>query len=110
MNNSGCVNKVILAGKITEDPYWLDGGKNKWLCFKLLTTEKRSSAKGETVQEELHQIKVHENCPSLSKIQLQVNDIIYLQGKIQTTAFVDGDNHKRYKTDVIANSIDQWEI
>lgn len=103
LNNSG-VNKVILVGQVAKQPRRHSFNGVQFLCFPLITQEfiKKNGQRIEHL--EFHQIKLP--IESLEEdFQFNKGDQVYIQGKIQTQQFVDEQNVKRYKTDIIANFI-----
>lgn len=103
--NAG-INKVMLAGKISKEPRLHNHNQERWLYFSLVTKEVIYSAKGDTDNEEVHQIRVEETNPALKRFELKKDDLVFVQGKLHTKAFVDAENIKRYKTEIIASNFE----
>ncbi len=100
-SNSG-INKVILVGHVVREPRWHTDGKERWLAFTLATKETIFSAKGDYDHIENHQIKISESAAALKRCDFKKNDMLYIQGKIQTKSFTDDENIKRYKSEISA--------
>ncbi len=103
--NAG-LNKVILVGHVIREPRWHTGEKCRQLSFTIRTEEIIRSQQGDVIHEEFHNIRIEEHNASLKRVNLKKNDLIYLQGKLHTNAYVDEMQVKRYKTIIIATSIE----
>jgi single-strand DNA-binding protein len=103
--NAG-LNKVILVGHITREPRWHTGEKCRQLSFTIRTEETIRSQQGDVVHEEFHNVRIEEHNPSLKRINLKKNELVYIQGKLHTNAYVDELQIKRYKTTVIATNVE----
>ncbi|MDT3405555.1 single-stranded DNA-binding protein [Mucilaginibacter terrae] len=106
MSNDG-INKVLLAGQITAEPRWHDEGNERMLCFTLTTKEIIFSQKEDIEHLENHRIKIPEKSHALKRFTFKKDDIVFVQGKLHTRSFIDAENIKRYKTEVIANQVDR---
>ncbi|RYZ99935.1 MAG: single-stranded DNA-binding protein [Sphingobacteriaceae bacterium] len=105
-SNTG-LNKVILVGYITREPRLHTYKDNsQQLVFTITTNEIIRSNNGEIEHTENHHIKIDTNHSALKHITLKKGDMVYVQGKLQTTAHIDEQHIKRYKTEVVANAIE----
>ncbi len=99
MNNQGGVNKVFLVGEISRQPRWHKNAQDgAMLCFALKTRDIYLQ-KGQPVEHtEEHTIKIPEQ-----KLQeeLQLGQLLYIEGKLKTTSFTDEQLVKRYKTEIL---------
>lgn len=109
-NPNGNINRVILVGHIVREPRWHTGDKTRQLCFTFMTKETIHSPSGDMDHEELHQIRIDEDNPALKRIDLKKDDVLSIQGKLHTNAFTDELNVRRYKTIILANSIELFAI
>jgi single-strand DNA-binding protein len=101
------VNRVILAGRVVTEPKWHKAGKNHWLHFTLLTEETIRGVKETFIHEERHHICVYGQNTSMDNFQVKKNDVIFVQGRLSTHNFLDGDGVKRYKTEIVASIIER---
>ncbi len=98
------INKVILLGKIVKEPRWHAELGEKVLCFTIVTTEKVRRNADHVEHTEYHDIRV--NSYIIDDIQLLTGQHVYIQGKIQTKQFVDAEQIRRYKTEVLSSSVE----
>lgn len=100
------VNKVILIGNLGKDPEKkvLQSGTSV-ASFCIATTE-RWSSNGEKVERtEWHNIVAYGKLADLSAQYLKKGRTVYIEGKITTRVWDDKDGNKKYKTEIISNSI-----
>ncbi len=101
------VNKVILVGRLGQDPELKSTPSGMSVCnFSIATSENwvdRSGQKQERT--EWHRIvvwgKLAENCGQYLKKGRQV----YVEGYLQTRSWEDKDGQKRYTTEVVARIV-----
>lgn len=100
--NSG-INKVFLLGKVGKEPRLHDfSDQQNVLCFPLVTTEviKKNGEDFDLV--EWHNIKLPKEVADTNRHQLQKDQTLYIEGKIQTRSFYDDEQHiKKYKLEII---------
>ena len=101
------LNKVIIIGRLGNDPELKVTESNKSVCqMSVATSEAWKDSNGEK-QERVtwHRIvvwdKQAENCNKYLKKGSQV----CVEGKIQTRSWEDTEGNKRYVTEVVANSV-----
>lgn len=102
------VNKVILVGRLGQDPD-LKYSANQYPIarFSLATGERRKDqTSGQWVDHtEWHNVvtfsKTAENCSKF----LKKGSEIYIEGKIQTRKWQDKEGKDRYTTEIIANTV-----
>lgn len=100
LNNCG-VNKVFLLGVISKEPRWHKSNPGmELLCFPLITQE--DIGKNGAIIEHLETHLIKAPTKSVADLHLKKGQIIHLEGKIQTTAFTDEQDIRRYKTEIIA--------
>lgn len=100
------INKVILVGNLGRDPeltYTPSGlavGK-----FSIATTEGRKNAEGEWADHtEWHNIVTFGKTAETAGQYLQKGRQVYIEGRLSTSNY-EKDGVKRYRTDVIANTL-----
>ena len=101
--NTG-INRVFLLGFVGEDPNWQIIEGQRMLCFTLSTSEVIKKGDGAHEHVELHSIKIS---PDVIKhnIQIRKNELVYLQGKIQTRIIYEN-GVKLYKAEILATSLE----
>ena len=105
LSNTG-VNKVILLAA-AKGPFTEVSERNLlFTCFRLVTTEYIKKGYQQFEHLELHEIKIPEKLLSAERPQLSEGMSLFIEGKIQTTAFVDEQHVKRYRLEIVANRMD----
>jgi len=104
MHTAATVNKVILAGKIDKEPRWHVKNGQKVLNLSLITTE--NIRRNGTVElfHEYHHVQVPEYM--INAGGLNEGTPVYIQGRLHTIQFTDEQAVKRYKTIIVALSVD----
>jgi single-strand DNA-binding protein len=101
------VNKVILIGNLGKDPElrYTPGGQPV-ATFSLATTERRNDKNGQRKETtEWHNIVVFGKTAEIVNQYLKKGRSCYLEGKITTRSWDDRDGNKKYKTEIIANTV-----
>ncbi|MCQ6958928.1 single-stranded DNA-binding protein [Mucilaginibacter aquariorum] len=106
LSNSG-INKVLLLGQITNDPF-IDSYVNdqRYVSVTLVTNEQIKRGDDTVEHNEYHKIKIPEKMVSQDRLQLQAGQVVFIEGKIHTSAVIDNDNIKRYNLEVIVNKLE----
>jgi single-strand DNA-binding protein len=106
LSNTG-INKIILLGQIYKEPQ-LDtvNDKQKFLCLTLVTNEIIKKGHDNVEHKEYHSIKIPEKLIIQDTLYLGLGQTLYIEGKIQTTSFIDEKCIKRYNLEILANKID----
>ncbi|KAA3619875.1 MAG: single-stranded DNA-binding protein [Calditrichaeota bacterium] len=101
------VNKVILIGRLGQDPElrYTQSGQPVG-SFSVATNEAWKSKDG-TMQErtEWHNIVVWARLAELANEYLKKGSMVYLEGRLQTRNWDDKDGVKHYKTEVVAQTM-----
>jgi single-strand DNA-binding protein len=101
------VNKVILIGNLGKDPElrYTPAGQPV-ASFSLATTERRTDKNGQRKETtEWHNIVVFGKTAEIVNQYLKKGRSCYLEGKITTRSWDDRDGNKKYKTEIIANTV-----
>jgi single-strand DNA-binding protein len=101
------VNKVILLGNLGKDPELRYTPSGQAVAnFSLATTERRTDKNGQRKETtEWHNIVTFGKTAELVNQYLKKGRSCYIEGKITTRSWDDRDGNKKYKTEIIANSI-----
>lgn len=103
------VNKIILIGRVGKDPegHALQDGTSV-VNFTLATSERyRDKNTGEQKEStEWHSITCWRGCADLANNYVRKGQLLYIEGKIHNRSYQDRDGVTRYKTEVIAETID----
>jgi len=102
---AGSINKVILIGRLGQDPTMRTTPAGKAVTnFTMATSENWTDQGGEKQEKtEWHRIvvwgKLAENCAKL----LSKGKLAYIEGRLQTRQWDDRDGNKKYTTEIVAN-------
>jgi single-strand DNA-binding protein len=101
------VNKVILLGRLGRDPElrYTPGGQAT-ASFTLATSERWTDKNGQRQERtEWHNIVVWAKLAELANQYLKKGSPAYIEGRITTRSWDDRDGNKKYKTEIVANTI-----
>lgn len=104
MQNSSCVNKVILLGYVSKEPRWHILEQKRALTFTLVTDEMFKRNGRSVDHHEWHQVRVPEDVAG--DLIIEKGTQVYLQGKLQTRQVKDENGVKHYRSEIIANTIE----
>ena len=104
------VNKVILIGNVGKDPdvRYLDSGVAV-ATFSLATTERGYTLQnGTQVPErtEWHNIVLWGGLAEVAERYVHKGDRIYIEGKIRTNTYEDQNGIRRYRTEILAETME----
>ena len=101
------VNKVILLGRLGQDPElkYTPGGAP--VCnFSLATTEAWTDKQGAKQEKtEWHRVVVWGKLAELCNQYLAKGRQAFLEGRLQTRSWDDKDGNKRYTTEILASTV-----
>ena len=101
------VNKVILVGNVGQDPEvkYLDEG-TPVATFSLATSESYKNKAGEKVTNtEWHNIVLWRGLAQVAEKYVQKGNQLYIEGKIKTRSWEDKDGVKKYRTEIVGNTM-----
>jgi single-strand DNA-binding protein len=99
------VNKVFLVGHLGKDPEIRFLNDNvSVVSFPLATTEFINKDGRKVEQTEWHNIVMWRALADVAAKILEKGKLIYLEGKLRTRSFEDKEGHKKYTTEIIAES------
>jgi len=100
------VNKVILLGNLGGDPEmrYLPSGVAV-ASFSLATTETYTKDGEKVTKTEWHNIVAYRRLGEICGEFLSKGKQIYIEGKIQTRSWDDKEGTKKYKTEIIADTM-----
>ena len=101
------VNKVILLGRLGQDPElkYTPGGSA--VCnFSLATTESWTDKQGQKQEKtEWHRVVVWGKLAELCNQYLAKGRQAFLEGRLQTRSWDDKDGNKKYTTEILASTV-----
>ena len=101
------VNKVILIGRLGKDPElrYTPGGQAV-ASFTVATSERWNDKSGQRQERtEWHNIVAWARLAELANQYLKKGSPAYIEGRITTRSWDDRDGNKKYKTEIVANTI-----
>lgn len=101
------VNKVILVGHLGADPEMKYTGSGTGVCrFNLATSERWVGKDGQKQERtEWHRIVAWSKLGELCNEYLKKGRQAYIEGRLQTRSWDDKEGHKRYTTEIVANTV-----
>lgn len=101
------VNKVILVGRLGQDPkvrYFEN--KSCVAEISLATSETYTDKDNNKIEQtEWHKVVFWNNIAQVAEKYLHKGDMVYVEGKLRTKNYEDKDKIKRYVTEVYANTL-----
>jgi len=104
MLDRNTVNRVILMGRIANEPHWHFIQGQKLLHFPLITGEKIKKGPETIMHEETHIINIPEN--NVPAEVLNKGIVLYVQGRLQTKMSLDENLVKHYRTEIVATNVE----
>jgi single-strand DNA-binding protein len=101
------VNKVILIGRLGQDPEVRYTPSGQAVAnFTMATSENWTGKDGQKQERtEWHRIVVWGRLAELCKDYLRKGRQVYIDGKLQTRSWDDKEGKKRYTTEIVANTV-----
>lgn len=101
------VNKVIILGRLGQDPELKYTPSGTAVCnFSLATSESWTDKSGQKQEKtEWHRIVVWGKLAELCNQYLTKGRQAFIEGKLQTRSWEDKDGSKRYATEVLASTV-----
>lgn len=104
---AGSVNKVILVGRLGQDPEvrYTQGG-TAVANLRIATDETWKDQSGERQQRtEWHTVVLWRRLAEICGQYLSKGRLVYIEGKLQTRSWQDREGNKRYSTEVQADNM-----
>jgi len=102
------LNKVMLIGRLGRDPEtrWFEGGKA--MCTLSLATSETFRNGDAPPQErtEWHRVVLWRDLARVADEHLNKGDRIYIEGRLRTRSWQDGDGVQHRSTEVVADRMD----
>lgn len=99
------INKVFLIGHLGKNPEFRHlTGNVAVVSFPLATSETFNKDGRKVEQTEWHNIVMWRALADAAVKMLEKGKLIALEGKLRTRSFEDRDGHKRYTTEIVADS------
>lgn len=101
------VNKVILIGRLGKDPdLRYTQGRQPVAHLSIATSENYTNKQGEKVETtEWHKVSVWGKQAEQVGEYLTKGRLVYIEGKLRTSAWTDKQGQKRYTTEIVAHTV-----
>jgi single-strand DNA-binding protein len=100
------VNKVILVGRLGQEPELRSTASGQQVCTLSLATSETWVKDGNKEEKtEWHRVVLWEKRAEIAAKYLKKGRLVYIEGKLQTNSWVDQNGEKRYATQILANSL-----
>jgi len=100
------VNKVILIGRLGQDPEVKATKNGTSVCnFSLATSESWMKDGQKTEKTEWHRIVMFNKLADVCGRYLAKGSQVYIEGKLQTRNWEDKEGNKRYTTEIIGHNM-----
>ena len=100
------VNKVILVGRLGQDPEIRSTTIGQNVCtLSIATTESFIKEGNKQEKTEWHRVVLWGKLAEIAHKFLKKGRLVYIEGKLQTRSWQDQQGQKRYATEILSNSI-----
>ncbi len=101
------LNKVILVGRLTNDPNLRTTSTGQTVCSFGLATNRIWTDKNNQKQEktEFHNIVLWQKLAETASQYLKKGNLVLIEGRIQTRSWQDQNGNKRYRTEIVAENM-----
>jgi single-strand DNA-binding protein len=101
------VNKVILIGRLGQDPELRYTGNGTAVCnMRLATDDSYNDSDGNLVERtEWHRVVAWSRLAEICNEYLEKGSQVYVEGRLQTRQWEDRDGNTRYTTEVVARNV-----
>ena len=101
------VNKVILVGRLGQDPELKHTPSGAAVCnMSVATSEKWKDKQGQMQEKtEWHRIVIWSKIAELCNQYLNKGSQVYLEGRLETRKWQDKEGKDRYTTEIVANTV-----
>jgi single-strand DNA-binding protein len=98
---AGSLNKVILIGRLGQDPEVREVGTSKVANFSIATDESYTDRTGNKVEKtEWHRIVMWNKAAENAEAYLKKGSLVYIEGKLETRSWDNDRGEKRYSTEI----------
>ncbi len=102
------MNKVMLVGRLTQDPEMKSTQSGQSLCTFGLATNRvwtDSDTKQKQEKTEFHNIVLWGRLAEISSQYLSKGNLVLIEGRIQTRSWEDNSGNKRYRTEIVGENV-----
>ncbi|KPJ55423.1 single-stranded DNA-binding protein [Parcubacteria bacterium DG_72] len=100
------LNKVMLIGRLTRDPESRTTPSGQTVCnFSIATNRIWNQNNQKQEKTEFHNIVLWQRLAEIASQYLKKGSIVLVEGRLQTRSWQDSVGNKKYKTEIIAESL-----
>ncbi len=102
------LNKVVLIGRVTQDPEVKTIPSGQMVCSFGLATNRvwtNQETKQKEEKTEFHNIVLWRRLAEIASQYISKGSLILIEGRIQTRSWQDSSGNKRYKTEIVGENI-----
>lgn len=100
------VNKVILVGRLGQEPEIRSTASGQQVCtLSIATSESWTKDGNREERTEWHRVVLWGRQAELAHKYLKKGRLVYIEGKLQTRSWQDQQGQKRYTTEIVANNM-----
>jgi single-strand DNA-binding protein len=102
------LNKVILIGRLTNDPEAKTIPSGQMVCSFGLATNRvwtNQETKQKEEKTEFHSIVLWRRLAEIASQYLSKGSLVLIEGRVQTRSWQDQTGNKRYRTEIVAENI-----
>lgn len=102
------LNKVVLIGRVTQDPEVKTIPSGQMVCTFGLATNRvwtNQDTKQKEEKTEFHNIVLWRRLAEIASQYVNKGSLILIEGRIQTRSWQDSSGNRRYKTEIVGENI-----
>lgn len=102
------LNKIILVGRLTRDPEIRSTSSGQSVCNFGIATNRvwNDKASGQKKEEtEFHNVVLWRRLAEIASQYLSKGSLVLIEGRLQTSSWEDSSGNKRYRTEVVAQTM-----
>ena len=101
------LNRVILVGRLTQDPAIKTTATGQTVCNFGLATNRIWTDQNNQKQEktDFHNIVLWQKLAEIASQYLRKGNLVLIEGRIQTRSWQDSTGNKRYKTEIVVENM-----
>lgn len=100
------VNKAMIVGRLVDNPEMRTTSSGQSVCTLRVATNRVWTANGQRQEQvEYHSVVLWRRLAEIASQYLQKGGLVFIEGRIQTRSWEDSSGNKRYRTEIIAESM-----
>jgi len=100
------VNKVIIVGRLTDNPDMRTTPSGQAVCTLRVATNRYWTTNGERQEQtEYHSVVLWRRLAEIASQYLQKGNLVFIEGRLQTRSWEDASGVKKYRTEIIGENL-----